>query len=218
MFRTWQPLLPPDIELSMAHLPGRESRWGEPPLSDLSAIASALSEALTVDRRPFALFGHSLGALVAFEVLRHVRRTTGLEPVRFFPSAHRGPDLPLRHPKIAGLSDRAFVEEVNARHGGIPPEVADNQELMDLMVPSLKADYRLFEEYQHVPERPLACPISAFGGTQDPYLSEADLRAWRGLTTGPFVLRMIEGGHFFVNDRRSSVVATVVDELKGVRA
>lgn len=218
MFRTWQPLLPPDIELSMAHLPGRESRWGEPPLSDLATIASALSDVIAVDRRPFALFGHSLGALIAFEVLRQLRRTTGLEPVRFFASAHRGPDLPLLHPKIAGLSDRAFVQEVNARHGGVPPEVADNQELMDLMVPSLKADYRLFEEYQHVVESPISCPISVFGGTQDRYLSEADLSAWRGLTTGPFVLRMIEGGHFFVNDLRPSVVATVVADLKGVRA
>lgn len=219
MFRSWLPLLPTDVELSIAHLPGRESRWNEPSMNRIEEVAPALAEAIAAEpQRRFALFGHSLGALVAFGVARRLRATHGLEPIQFFASAHRGPQLPLRYPKIAGMDDRSFVHEVNARHGGIPPEVADNRELMELMVPSLKADYRLFEEYAHVDEPPLECPLSAFGGTQDRYVTEPDLQAWREQTSGTFRLRMIDGGHFFVNELRPSVVASVVSDLKGATA
>jgi medium-chain acyl-[acyl-carrier-protein] hydrolase len=214
MFRAWLPLLPPTIELSMVHLPGRESRWSEPCLHRMEDLAREIADALIERSDPhFALFGHSLGALVAFEVTRAIRRANGREPVHLFASAHRAPQVPLRYPKIAGLSDDAFVTEVDARHGGIPPEVASNRELMELMLPSLKADYGLFEAYTYVREEPLSCPISVFGGTRDAYISEADLDAWREQTSGRFWLRMIEGGHFFVNDDRPTVVASVVDRL-----
>ena len=112
----------------------------------------------------------------------------------------------------------AFVQEMNARRGGTPPQVADSEDLMDLMVPSLNVDYRLFEESQHVAERPLSCPVLVLGGTQDRCLSEADLSAWLQLMTGRSVLRMIEGADLLANDIRPSVVATVVADIKGVRA
>jgi surfactin synthase thioesterase subunit len=216
MFRSWLPLVGPDIELGLVHLPGRESRWSETPLERLDAIVGHVADALAVPARtPFAVFGHSLGALVAFEVVRRLRALGGPEPRHVIASAHRAPQTPLRHARLSHLPPAAFIAEVNARHGGIPPEVAANQELMDLMLPSLRADYRVFEDYEYREDAPLACPLTVFGGTRDPHITPEDLEAWRAQTTGPFALRMFEGGHFFVNDARPLAVSAVVDVLKG---
>lgn len=214
MFRSWATLVRRDVELSIIQMPGRESRWGEPLVVRMADLMPPLVAALEprLDG-PFAFFGHSLGALVAFETARHLRRSTGQLPVQLFASAHRAPQLPNRHPKIAHFPDRRFVSEINARHGGVPDAVAENQELMDLMVPSLKADYQLFEDYAYTDEAPLACPIAAFGGTADAYVTQEDLEPWREQTTGPFTLRMRRGGHFFVNDDREGIVATVMADL-----
>jgi medium-chain acyl-[acyl-carrier-protein] hydrolase len=183
-------------------------------MADLTpSLASALEQRLD---RAFALFGHSLGALVAFETARQLRRTRGLMPVQLFASAHRAPQTPNRHRRIAHLPDRAFVAEINARHGGVPEAVADNEELMALMLPSLKADYQMFEDYQYADEEPLACPISSFGGTADVYVTREDLEPWTQQTADRFELRMHSGGHFFVNDDRESVVATVMKDLSRV--
>jgi medium-chain acyl-[acyl-carrier-protein] hydrolase len=216
MFRSWLPLVGRDIELGLVHLPGRESRWAEAPLEQLDALVPHLVEALApAARAPFAVFGHSLGALVAFEVVRGLRARAGVEPRHVIASAHRAPHTPLRHARLAHLAPANFIAEVNARHGGIPPDVAANQELMDLMLPSLRADYKVFEEYQYRDGAPLSCPVTAFGGTRDPHVTREDLDAWRSQTTGPFALRMFDGGHFFVNDHRPLVVSTLVDVLKG---
>jgi medium-chain acyl-[acyl-carrier-protein] hydrolase len=214
MFRSWAALVRSDVELSIIQLPGRESRWTEAPLVRLADLLPALTQALEprLDR-PFAFFGHSLGALIAFETARHLRRARALTPCHLFASAHRAPQIPNRHPRISHLPDRHFVAEVNARHGGVPDAVAENRELMDLMLPSLKADYRLFEDYEYAPEEPLNCPLSAFGGSTDVYVTSQDIAPWEAQTTGRFELRIVSGGHFFVNDAREHVVATVMSDL-----
>ncbi len=218
MFRNWSHLTGPDLELMIAQLPGRESRWNEPPFVSLTDLVPALATAVTpwLDR-PFAMFGHSLGALVAFELARRVRADRGVGPIRLFASAHRAPQLPNRHPRISHLTDREFIAQVNGRHGGIPDAVASNQELMDLMLPSLRADYRVFEDYQYTEQEPLSCPITAFGGTGDVYVTADDLQPWGRQTAGEFRLCMLDGGHFFVNDLRDTVVSIVVDEIARAR-
>lgn len=216
MFRPWLPLVGSDVELALAHLPGRESRWGEPALQSLDQVVAPLVDAMADQvRRPFALFGHSLGALVAFEVARALRFRFGVEPRHFIASAHRAPHTPLRHARLAHLPDGEFVAEVNARHGGIPEAVASNKELMDLMLPSLRADYRVFEDYLYREQPPLSCPITAFGGLADPHVTPEDIAAWQVQTTGPFTRQMFDGGHFFVNDLRSQAVSAVMDALRG---
>jgi medium-chain acyl-[acyl-carrier-protein] hydrolase len=215
MYRSWAPLASPEIDLAIVQLPGRESRWSEPSYDRMTELVPALAEAIEPHLDcPFAFFGHSLGALVAFELTRRLRARLGLMPRHLFLSAHRAPQLPNPYPRIASLPDREFVVEVNARHGGVPEVVASNKELMDLMLPSLKADYRLFEGYEYVAQAPLACPISAFGGVADAYVKQQHLEPWREQTSASFTLRTMEGGHFFVNDLRPTVVSMVMDDLK----
>ena len=216
MFRSWLPHLGPGVELSMAHLPGREARWSEPALVGMPDVVNHLVDALDMpDARPWVFFGHSLGGLIAFELARGMRKR-GLElPRHLFVSAHRAAHVPNRYPRIAQLPDRQFAKEVHARHGGIPDEVANNRELMDLMIPSLRADYQAFENYEYRVESPLPCPISALGGRADSLLAAEDLEGWREHTAAAFSLRMFDGGHFFVNDHRPLVVSAVVDVLKG---
>ena len=214
MFRPWLPLLPPQIEIAIAHLPGRESRWNEPPLSRMADAADALAAALRpLLDRPFAMFGHSLGALAAYEVAHRVA-AAGHVPQHLFASAHRAPQLLNRHPRLSHLADRDFAREVNARHGGIPDAVAENRELMELMLPSLRADYRIFEDYAYVDRPRLACPITALAGTDDSHVLLEDMEPWRSQTTESFQLRTFNGGHFFVNDRRNDVVATILQDLQ----
>src|SRR5688572_9703418 len=214
MFRSWSPLLPAEIELSIAQLPGREARWNEKPATGLAQVILGLVEAVrSLPARPLVLFGHSLGALIAFEVSRALRSATGAEPQHLFVSAHRAAQLPNRHSRISDLGDAEFVAAVNGRHGGVPPDVAANRELMELMLPSLKADYRMFEDYRFEATPLLACPVTAFGGTADRYISQTELESWREQTWGAFSVRMFDGGHFFVNDLRSRVVATIVQGL-----
>jgi len=214
MFRSWSPLLPAEIELSIAQLPGREARWNEKAAMNVADVLPGLLGAVgSLPARPLVLFGHSLGAMIAFELARALRSATGAEPHHLFVSAHRAAQLPNRHSRISDLDDAEFVAAVNGRHGGVPPDVAANKELMDLMLPSLKADYRIFEDYRFAATPPLACPVTAFGGTADEYISQSELESWREQTSGAFSLRMFDGGHFFVNDLRPRVVATIVQGL-----
>ena len=214
MFRSWAPLLPPQVELWIAQLPGREARWNEKPARSLEEVVPGLVGAIQpLASRPLVLFGHSLGALIAFEVTRSLRAATGAEPLHLFVSAHRAAQLPNRHARISDQSDAEFVAAVDARHGGVPPDVAANRELMELMLPSLKADYAMFEAYVHQSGPPLTCPLTALGGLHDPYVTAAELAAWREQTSGRFSMRIHDGGHFYVNELRPQVVSALVQDV-----
>jgi medium-chain acyl-[acyl-carrier-protein] hydrolase len=170
----------------------------ERPFTRLSPLVEALAQALApLLDRPFAFFGHSLGALVSFELARQIRRQYGVHPVRLFVSAGRAPQIPHRVPPIHTLPDKEFLVELR-RLNGTPSELLDHEELMDIMLPLLRADFALYETYVYLTEPPLSCPISAFGGLQDHRVSKSDLEAWRAQTSGSFSLRMFPGDHFFL--------------------
>ena len=160
----------------------------------VDALAIALAPLLD---QPFALFGHSLGALVSFELARRIRRQYGVHPARMFVSAARAPQLPHRGASIHNLPEREFIAELRTLNG-TPGAVLDHKELMEIMLPLLRADFALYENYAYSTDRPLNCPISAFGGLHDDRLNDSDLEAWRAQTSGPFSLRMFPGDHFFL--------------------
>lgn len=214
LYRPWGRALPPKIEVCALQLPGREGRLRESPFRDLDRLLDAAVPALRpwLDL-PFAFFGHSMGALVAFELVRRLRDEGPGKVAHLFVSGRRGPELPQRHPPISDLPDGEFVEEVSRRYDGIPDEVRQHQELLDLLVPGLKADLALLEAYVYRPSTPLDCALTAFGGREDAEATEAELATWCAQTRGPFTIRRFDGGHFFVQASSSQVLRALVDGL-----
>ena len=209
MFRSWadsESLA--DIEVCAVQLPGREARITESPMGDLRRLVHLLCEALEpyLDR-PFAFFGHSIGALVSFESARELRRIRGIEPSHLFVSGGPAPHLPDSE-RISDLHDDEFLKRV-CRFNGTPPEVLNHPELMQLMVPALRADFSLRDRYVYREEPPLSCPITAFGGMSDTHVDGLMLRAWRQHTRERFQLWLFQGDHFFVRSAQAPLLETL---------
>jgi surfactin synthase thioesterase subunit len=199
IFRNWCEGLPAEIEVCAIQLPGRATRLMEPAFTELSPLVDALATALApLFDQPFALFGHSLGALVTFELTRSIRRRYGVQPVRLIISAARAPQIPHRSMHLHTLPEIELIAELR-RLNGTPEELLDHKELMHLVLPALRADFAVYENYRYSVESPLNCPISAFGGLQDPGVSESDLAAWSAQTNSSFSIQMLRGDHFFIH-------------------
>lgn len=217
IFRRWVNDLPPDVEVCPVQLPGRENRLMEPPCTRLSSLVQVLVQALSsyLDL-PFAFFGHSMGALIGFELARELRRQHGPCPRHLFVSAHRAPQIPARRPPIHQLAEAAFRAELDGLHG-TPQEVLRSAELMQFFFPLLRADFAVSETYIYSSEAPLNCSISAYGGLQDREVSYQDLEQWRDQTDSTFTRRMLPGNHFFVHSARAFLLREVFQDLTSLR-
>ena len=218
IYRLWPQSLPSDVEVCVAQLPGRGTRLREQPFTSLDALVEAAAEAIapSVDK-PFALFGHSMGAMISFELARRLRELGRPQPAHLFISGRRAPQLPNNDPLSYNLPEAELRKEL-LRLNGTPKEVLEHPELMELMLPLLRADFSVVETYVYRPGVPLACPLTAFGGLRDSEVSRQELDAWREQTAGEFVLRMLPGDHFFLNDPQSqpllfSAIAKALHEL-----
>jgi medium-chain acyl-[acyl-carrier-protein] hydrolase len=216
-FRTWADALPPEVEVLPVQLPGRENRIMEAPFDRLEPLVEALADAvqpyLTL---PFALFGHSNGALIGFELARTLRARGRPGPVHFFASGRRAPDLPpdrLTH----HLPEPEFLADLQEL-GGLPAELLAHEELLSLLVPTLRADVAIHETYAFAEQAPLECPITAYGGLTDPKVQRHQVEAWARHTRGPFVVRMFPGGHFFLLDDRTLFLRALSTDLHPVLA
>jgi medium-chain acyl-[acyl-carrier-protein] hydrolase len=210
VYRHWAIDLPPNVEVAAVQLPGRATRIAEPPIADIPSLVDALVSNLAphLEGR-FAFFGHSMGAVVAHE-LAHALRDRGLpSPSHLIVSGRKAPSVPSRFPPLRHLPDHAFVAEINSRYGGIAPELLEHKDLLDLLLPCLRADIAALEKFA-APERPpLAIPIAAFGGDSDRQTTVADLEAWAQETTAAFQVRVFPGGHFYLDSGRRRVLAEV---------
>ena len=218
VFYTWPQTLPAEVEVCPVQLPGREARLMEKPYSAMPELVEKLDEMLTpyLDM-PFAFFGHSNGAIMSFEMARRFRRQGRTLPLHLFLSGRPAAHLPSRHPVIHHLPEPEFIDQLR-RLEGTPEEVLNNKEIMQLLIPLLRADFSLAETYQYQEEPPLEIPFSAYGGATDKDVNEDEVAAWGVQTSGPFHLRMFPGGHFFINENRAQVLAELVRELRGVVA
>jgi medium-chain acyl-[acyl-carrier-protein] hydrolase len=209
----WAKESPEEIDVCPILLPGRESRLAEPPYCKMDDLSMALSEALeSALDRPFAIFGHSMGALIGFELARQLRADFGANPIHLFVSGYRAPHLPHTEPRLHGLSAGEFVIRIRGLQDA-PDEVTRNEEFMELMMPTLRADLTLCETYRYRPGEPLSCPISAFGGRNDRRVKEAHLSAWAEHSSVAFSLRILEGGHLFLNECEQQLVRFIFEDL-----
>jgi medium-chain acyl-[acyl-carrier-protein] hydrolase len=214
-YRPWAAELPPEIELCALQPPGRETRLREAALDDLDELVAAVgSEMLPLLDRPFAFFGHSMGACVAYELARRLARQGAPPPVRLFVSGRRAPGVPHTEPPMSTLPDDAFIDEIQRRYNGIPEEVLQYPELVALLLPGLRADITALERHVHQPGEPLDCDLLALGGVGDPRVSPSELEAWRSETAGAFSLRLFPGGHFYLQSARQPLLDTLVGALR----
>ncbi|WP_197489968.1 thioesterase II family protein [Rheinheimera sp. SA_1] len=197
-YRHWAQCLPADIELIAVQLPGRENLLDQPPMTSLTAIVDTLFDSIEpyLDK-PFVFFGHSLGALLAYELARMLRSKLDLSPQSLIVSAKRGPHLPGQGVVTHALSDQDFIDEL-ALLNGTPVEFLQDQELMQFLLPQLRADFLVNETYAYLPGSPLRCPIVAMGGIRDPMVTVEELRGWQQHTSQSFSCQLFDGDHFYL--------------------
>jgi medium-chain acyl-[acyl-carrier-protein] hydrolase len=212
-FATWHRELPKDIELCVVQLPGRDQRRDEPHRMDMKPLVAELLGLLAEahDRR-VALFGYSLGALIAFEYAREVRKMGAGEPEHLFVAARKGPTLPKGAP-VSALPDAEFIREMTRKYEGIPKVILDDPELLAYFLPTIRADVTLLESHVYEKDAPLTCPLTALGGATDPSVDRAALEAWQKETTGRFEAKVMPGGHFFATQSRPEMLKLVAESL-----
>lgn len=217
IYRNWMNHLSRKIELCPIELPGRGSRFGEASITDFSTLVQEI--ALGIHHhldRPFAFFGHSMGALLSFELIRLLHQQGYPSPDHLFVSGYRAPHLRPNSAPIHNLPEPEFIQEVQ-RLGGTPEAVLANAELRELVFPALRADFAAIETYRYRPCTSLVCPITVFGGLQDRGVDVADLEAWRQHTTRKFGLQMFSGNHFFLHQVQPSILQAIERQLSSVR-
>jgi surfactin synthase thioesterase subunit len=213
-YRRWAGGLPGWIAACLVQLPGRESRSEEPLCHSMTALIEGLADdLLPLLDGPYAVFGHSVGAVTAFELIRELRRRAAPPPAHLFlagaPAPHlKGVDARERFMTVAGLAS------LMRRLGGTPEEFIDDLRFLNLLLPLFRADLSVRETYVCVPEPPLSMPITVFGATRDPRASEADTRAWSEHTSGPFTHYVLDGGHFAVLEQTSLVHSHIAAALR----
>lgn len=214
-YREWSAHLPREYAPAVVQYPGRETRFGEPLAERLEDLAAGAAAALEghLDG-PYALFGHSMGALVAYETARRLARGPAGPPVRLFASARRAPGLE-GPPSGTHLLDDDGLVAVIEKLGGTPPGLLDDPDLRSLVLPAVRGDYRLIDTYRPVAPEPLDVPITALAGADDPSVTPAEVDRWGGLTTRGHVLEVLPGDHFFPVRYRDEVLRILARDLAG---
>jgi medium-chain acyl-[acyl-carrier-protein] hydrolase len=216
IFRAWPPLLPDTVDVCAVQLPGREERYRLKPHTSLSALADAATEVIALQSPlPLAFFGHSMGALLAFEIARRLRARACPEPIRLFVSAFRAPHLPDRRATIHDLPTPQLLDELR-RLNGMKAEVLNDPELLELILPTLRADLRAVQTYSYAAEPPLRTPITAYGGAQDTEIRTDELTAWREHTLGGCEVKMLPGDHFFVHTAEATLLQHIAQRLQAL--
>ena len=212
-FRSWSDALADDVEVCPVQIPGRENRLSEDAFNELGPLLDALIDAFAgCWKSPFAVFGHSMGALMAFELARELRRRAGLAPVRLFLSGRCAPRYRDPTQVVHSLPEAAFIDRLRELNG-TPQEILTNVEMREVYFPTLRADFALCERYRYREETPLECPITVLGGSRDDERPPELLQEWRKETSAAFALHMFPGDHFFIRTARQPVLAALAREL-----
>lgn len=213
-FHRWEKLLPGHLTVVPVKLPGRESRFNEPAHDNLNSLLSAMVPYLIDSvREPLALFGHSMGGLIAYELAHHLREHHGIVPSCLFVSACRSPDRFKQQQALHRLPDEEMIHSLVSDFND--KGTASNAELdmMRMMSDTIRADLKLLETYDYQSRDPLPCPIVALAATLDQKVTVADVNGWRAFTTARFTMRTMSGHHFFLRQQESAVTDLIATKL-----
>ena len=210
-YLSWLERFPDNFEIATVNPPGRGNRINEPPLENMTEMVEGLIACMAAHLdKPFAFFGHSFGASFAYEVVFQLRKRGFNLPVHFFASGRRAPHLPPRRPPWHNLPDKEFREEIE-KLNGMPPRILKNDELMEIFTPILRADVKVANEYRREPEELLSFGVSVLGGTQDVSIRKEDIGQWQAHFSQPIDLRMFDGTHFFIEEKKDEVIKCILD-------
>jgi medium-chain acyl-[acyl-carrier-protein] hydrolase len=215
IYFSWARAMPElPLEICSIQLPGRENRLKEPLFFSLPPLIDSLGAALQsrLDQ-PFCFFGHSMGALISFELTRYLRDKGWAMPHRLFLSGSAPPQI-RESRNLHHLPDEEFIQRLAEHYRGLPEGIFDHPEMRDMMLPILRADFSVLETYEYRKETALDCPCSVFGGTDDPAVSTGILGLWQEQTSRPLSVRLFPGDHFFIKNARSDLLKAILSDLK----
>ena len=216
VFRRWEQHLPETVELYSVRLPGRGMRLKEPPFTSMVPLVRAIAEnIIPLLDKPFALFGHSMGAKTSFELARELKRTYDINPVHLFVGGSSSPEIVPSTPPTYDLPDPEFIESLR-KLNGTPREVLENQELIQIILPILRADITLCQTYTYSPGPALDCPITVYSGLEDQEVDREGLEAWRKQTNSSFSLYQLPGDHFFLRTSQTLLLNLLSRELRAL--
>jgi medium-chain acyl-[acyl-carrier-protein] hydrolase len=207
LYRPWTTALAPDIEVCPIQLPARENRYSEKPITDAYQLAETIAtQIIPFTDRPYAIFGHSMGALLAYEVARVLEIQKIRPPEVLFLSAHRAPHMPRKRDLLHSLPDAQFIQSLK-QYGGFPEEILNNQEFIDFVLPTMRSDMTLCDLYAFKNEdSQLHTPIEIFAGAGDPEAGPDEMKAWADYSQSGSNLKVFEGGHFFLRSHAKEVL------------
>ena len=219
IYRNWVSYFPESVEVCLIQLPARGVRIHESPIQEFSVLIEAITKALVPFlQQPFAFFGHSLGSLVAFEVLHRLRTEYSLHPIHLFVSACTAPAYIRNQKVLSQLSNHELIAELRQLQG-TPDELLDHEEIMSVLLPIVRSDFALYESYEsYYSDRQnrklLECQVTVLGGTEDSTVDMMKLPAWQEETYEPITLSLIPGNHFFLHSAKALVLECLAEKLQ----
>ena len=206
IYRPWSKFCSPELECFAIQPPGRETRFADALLSNVTSYAKSAAQAINAlpADRPLVLFGHSLGAVAAYETAIYLSQT-GRSVNRLIVSGRQDPGTPSKREPIAHLSDADFVKQM-ATYNGTPAEVIANRDLLELLLPMIKNDFAMSENYAGYSSIKLTCPVTAIGSLEDSWLDSHSLERWKDVTSGDFDMKWFSGDHFYLNHQPADLV------------
>lgn len=212
-YRKWHEHMPGEVEVCAVQLPGRERRMREPAFTRMRLVVEELAHVLgPLFDIPFAFVGHSMGGKIVFELARHLRQTGGAQPVHLFISASRAPHMADK-PSIHALPEAEFFAALR-KLGGTPEQILENEELMQLLTPLLRADFELIGTYRFEADEPLDCNMSAFAGLADLEAPAETMQGWGEHTRGSFRHQTFPGDHFFIHKQQRPFLTELLRDLR----